>query len=220
MKTKLTADEAKNFIRSSIMVGLRKGVDSRAAGRLYGAVNPLFFYEDKAIQDIGNEFVNALTDNAYQTLLDGGDEKAIGAKFAEAAKVDRTACTGVEFAITPENQGFSCLQMILPIEHQSYGDTFRYEVPSEGRRGEIQITRRRKDSIEWEFFRWERVDGDLLGLILLKLVDEHPELKARFADAFVSREGELRKEIFESATAMEDDDWEALASWILYNLGD
>jgi len=196
----------KSHIKQSIAVGLRKGVYSKEASMLYSALNPLFFNIDPKISEIGDIYVENLAEAAF-IALQNNEDPVIAMK---AASLDRIEIKDAPLTLTPENQGLKCLKSMLPLFENSVH--------------KIDLD---KDGI-YNFYDYDiKNDWELRGYVgksemwiavavLLKLAEEIPEVKEKFAPYLVSDIPTLCNALYNASLNMQDDDWVSLWSWIEY----
>ena len=201
-------------IANQIAVGWRKGVDGVGSGRMYQALNPLFFNDDEAIQKIGNEHVQALGEAGALVLERKGTPKELAEALKAAACIERP-CGEATFTITHDNQGLAILKSLLPIEWEEYGRTYRVIVDD----GDLRTEMKPHGKTDWEPWRYLSTEiSSFTCITILALMKRYESINTIFAEFLVSQEPEKRKELFEAAVQVTDDGWLSMAHWIMYSL--
>ena len=202
-------------IVSKIAVGLRKGVDSKESCLLYRALNPLFFFDDEAVSQIGMDYVNAIAEATFELFQQKADSLTIGKAMKKAAVSLPVVESGAAFKITPYAQGYQCVLSMLPLYRDERCKADMYEFESDPDNAEPRLMYLRNE--KWEFSRFlSNEDHWIAGAVILALAEEFPEVKAKFATQLQSNELKLRQALHDASANMCDEDWSDLAAWILY----
>ena len=168
------------------------------------------------IQEIGNQFVTSLGDISVELVnSQKKQKKKIAQAFKLAATIDWTKLLSDNANnITANNQGFDCLKSLLPIEYEMYGYKYRYSIEDKDKT--IRESRLNNDGT-WETTHYLVGSAShLASSVILLLIEKYHHLKTDFAPFLCRQEFNFREKLYQASCLMTDEDWEDLASWIIY----
>lgn len=214
-----------------ITVGWRKGVFSKASGEIHSVINSGFFNSDKRISAVSQAHVDNIVTACTSLFEARATSGEIGVAMKNAALQFIPKQPG-NYEFTVDNQGKEMLRKLMPIEFVKYGRHRIADVPSEyceedAKQDEIDSTNAMREQYwnkteqDWRTQKYLSEESQIhIGAVLIKLAQEIPAVAEYFADVIKDDEEDFRIKLHEAVKQASDDDWDALASWLIYVIYD